>query len=281
MPNIPISLLTTSISLAIAAVTCASAQERPPAASDWIGNGWSIGPDIGITGTWHSNAASIARITWFEPAGAPAEPSGTDYVFGLSLRGRISEGLAIAYRLTYSEWTAHATAKGHAVLSIERYRGEDPDSIASDTAARRVPVTVETELSYPMISLATLAMFRVARLGRGSLDIAIGPAVSLVLETRERVTMRLDETVQGRFRNPQGYPVENDARVMHLYDGEIPEKEGMRVGFLGGLGSRHPMSGRLELTTLLLVDFPLTSIVANGTWRAIGLSGSIGVQMRL
>lgn len=257
----PVRVLTYLVRYALIVVTAAAHPADTSARDEQVADWW-LGLHGGAVWSSHSDVP-----LWWPASGGSVGADGIGWVAGIDATIRLRPGIYLAPVLAYESWLATSE------------HPFDVELDGDDTIGRHASVIVHDEIDYATVRQAMV--FGVVLFGSEEatcLAIEFGPSSALVVVGDMRRRMRLDPPEPGRFANPAGYPVSNDGRTIVLYDGEIPERVGMRIGLLGGLRAWHRFGHGLDGWAALRYDLALTN-VDTGRWRASAVLLTAGVQL--
>ena len=187
-----------------------------------------------------------------------ADASGIGYLAGLSgmfWRGALgSPGYRWGIRPGIRYVHQHLDAALDRTISTRIATRADDTTTPPFTSA---PVRIESTADFEMIQVSAAFIQEFARIGRSGLGLFISPGFSYVMVAKRLETVELADEVQGRFFNPGGLMVADDARKLILYDGDPNlHSSDIRFSLLVGLQLESRIATDLSLISSVEYDFP-------------------------
>lgn len=140
------------------------------------------------------------------------------------------------------------------------------------------PVRLESSASFDLLRVSAAYLQEFASVGDMRIGIYTGPGFAYVLGVNRQESVTLDPALPGRFFNPDGLPVENDARTLILYYGPPPDQLSTRVSILGGLRVELPISASFLLHSSIEYDYELSPEAKGFAGPTSSLMINLGIE---
>ena len=267
----PFSLLASALlcSLLLAPSTPLAAQDDAPSP---ISTGTErpplmIGPSLGFNRSFHSGG--FRTISADETCPVFEGGGGWGFMIGGNAEFALGDNAGLIARLGYE--SRPATFEADLPASYVLQEGSN-EAVPQTLVAR-------SEISYSLVNIDALYRHQIAMLGTSPISIIAGPTVGIVVGGGNRQMHDLILPENARFENPNNYPLERDGRRMIVFDGDIPERSGVRLSLKAGVQTELRIFGNAwTLAPGLYYDFGLSDVSAAENWQVSSLM--LGVDFR-
>jgi len=229
-----------------------------------------IGPAVGLNILGHSTDIPTFRNDVLCPHFKNA--SGMGFYGGLTfeyLFGDVAtSSSSIIVRALYN------TYPGSVTVVNETYPVRVPNGTTDNS-------TVENVLDIEYNAATFEVMYKINPIPHFGLGIVVGPAFDFIL-TKNRthrfnlVSPNNAQFIRDRFENDVSF--ENNDRTAIIYDGEIEDASGIRLGLKAGVQYEILLGSRLYVVPALAYNFGITPLTSRYTWRVSPLQ--VGIDAR-
>jgi hypothetical protein len=229
-----------------------SAGERPS---------FLIGPVVGVNQNFHSGG--FRTVSSDESCPVFTSGGGVGFLGGASAEINAGPKSGVVARLTYESRPG-------------TFENELPESYIlpeDGTEAVKQTVVATSEVSYSILNAEVLYKYEVAQAGPLKIGVAAGPAFGLVLSGHNRQVQDLITPENARFSNESNLTEENGGRRLVFFDGDLPDRNGIRLSLKAGVQAETGLFGNEWIMTPgLYYDFGLSDVTSGDNWQLNTLS---------
>jgi hypothetical protein len=258
----PLAILGALLLLSSSAM--AQGDESSPIRSAGERSPLSLGFTVGLNRNFHTGG--FRTITADESCPVFESGGGWGFQFGASAEIAAGERSGIIPRLTYESRPG-------------TFEYQLPDSyILPPDATEAVvqSVVANSEITYSILNAEVLYKYEIAQLGGVRLGVAAGPAFGLVLSGHNRQTQDLILPANARFNNIHNLQEENGGRRLVYFDGDVPDRNGMRLALkLGAQAETSLFGDQWAMVPGIYYDLGLSDVTEGDNWQLNTLTFSI------